>query len=62
MSADELKSRYEELRDELDRAYRAPDWDSARIDAIANALSPLERQLAAIGAHPPAAGAPGNGS
>lgn len=51
MGADDLKSRYEELREELDRAYRAPDWDSERIDAIANALSPLERQLAVLSAH-----------
>lgn len=59
MSADELKSQYEELRDQLDRAYRAPDWDSERIDAIANALSPLERQMAAIGVSAPSAAAPG---
>lgn len=48
MGADELTTRYRELREELDRAYREPEWDAARIDAIADALSPIERRLAAI--------------
>ncbi len=54
MGFDELKTRYRELREELDRAYREPEWDAERIDAIADAISPIERQLALIKAAEPA--------
>ena len=46
MGHDEIRSRYEELREELALAYRASEWDSGRIDAIADAMQPLERALA----------------
>lgn len=46
MGHDEIESRYQELREQLDLAYRAPEWDSRRIDAIADAMRPLEQALA----------------
>ena len=46
MGHDEIKSRYQELREALAMAYDEPEWDTRRIDAIADAMRPLEWALA----------------
>lgn len=40
-----LQEEYEQLRSQLDEAYRAPVWQSSRIDHLADALADVERQL-----------------
>ena len=53
MGHDDIRSRYQELREALAKAYDEPDWDTRRIDAIADAMRPLEQALAgqhAVGA------------
>jgi hypothetical protein len=47
MSLDDLKCRYEELRDALEQAYLAPVWDSERIDRLADAIRSVELALGA---------------
>lgn len=39
---------YQRLRDALEAAYRAPVWDSQRIDRLADALARIERRAAAL--------------
>ena len=46
MNKDDLDGKYRLLRNELDEAYRAPVWDSERIDRIASEIIPVARQLA----------------
>lgn len=41
-----LADEYQMLRAELDAAYTAADWDSERIDRIADRLVPIEKALA----------------
>ena len=45
---DDLDGKYQFLRSELDEAYKAPVWDSDRIDRIADEIIPVERQLASL--------------
>jgi len=45
MSLTDLESEYERLRNELEKAYAAPVWNSGLIDRIANALTRVERTL-----------------
>lgn len=51
MGLDELNGKYRRLRNELDEAYAAPEWDSDRIDLITEALAPLEMALASFQKH-----------
>ncbi|HZV92516.1 MAG TPA: hypothetical protein VFF72_04825 [Caldimonas sp.] len=53
MGLDELTGQYRRLRNELDAAYAAPEWDSDRIDLITEALAPLEVALASVRKQPP---------
>jgi len=46
MNVDDLEGKYRLLRNELDEAYKAPVWDSQRIDRIADEIVPVARQLA----------------
>lgn len=46
MRYDDLQMLYRELRRELDAAYGARPWNTARIDRIAEDLLRLERSLA----------------
>lgn len=55
MGLDELNGKYRRLRNELDDAYAAPEWDSERIDLITDALVPLEVALASFQQHAPEA-------
>lgn len=50
MTHHEVQGRFQELRRQLDAAYRAPRWDSGLIDRLAQELQPLERALASLGA------------
>jgi len=45
---DDLDGKYQFLRSKLDEAYKAPVWDSERIDRIADEIIPVERELASI--------------
>jgi hypothetical protein len=45
---DDLDGKYRFLRSELDEAYKAPVWDSDRIDRIADEIVPVERLLATL--------------
>ena len=45
---DDLDGRYRLLRRELDEAYKAPVWDSERIDRIADEIISVARQLASL--------------
>ena len=45
---DDLDGKYRLLRRELDEAYKAPVWDSERIDRIADEIISVARQLASL--------------
>jgi hypothetical protein len=45
MGVEQIRSRYLDLRAELEAAYAPAEWDSGRIDAIAAELSAVERCL-----------------
>ncbi len=40
----ELHREYQRLREALEAAYRAPVWDTQRIDRLADALARIERR------------------
>jgi hypothetical protein len=42
----ELNGQYRRLRSELDAAYAVPEWNSSRIDRIAEQIAQIERALA----------------
>ena len=45
---DDLHGKYRLQRSELDEAYKAPVWDSERIDRLADEIIPAARQLASL--------------
>jgi hypothetical protein len=58
MRSEDLHLLHSQLRQELDAAYSARPWDSARINRIAEDLSCLERTLAETQDFEPARAAP----
>lgn len=44
----ELNGRYRSLRNELDAAYALPEWNSRRIDEIAEQMVQVELMLASV--------------
>lgn len=48
MGEAELNGRYRRLRSELDAAYAVPEWNSTRIDQIAEQLVQVELALASV--------------
>lgn len=52
MGLTQLTGKYARLREELARAYAAPEWQSAMIDRLAEEISETERALASYGQLP----------
>lgn len=50
-ASDDLHHRYRRLRQQLDAAYAAPDWDSSHIDRITEQMVPIERALSSRSSH-----------
>ena len=48
MGEAELNGKYRRLRSELDAAYAGPEWNSSRIDQIAEQLVEVEFALASV--------------
>ena len=48
MGEDELNGKYRRLRTELDAAYAGAEWNSSRIDRIAEEIVEVEFALASV--------------
>lgn len=48
MGEAELNGKYRRLRSELDAAYAGPEWNSSRIDQIAEQIVEVELALASV--------------